>query len=201
MVGPTPAIVDLDAPVASGRRPPLGSSSDAQLLAALRGGDEDARIVTELIARHASGVRARCFRYFGSGHADAEDAVQDTLLAFARSAGRLDPGTNLAAWLGRVATNKCHDIHRRRARSGDSTSVEELTDRGVVDTPEVTIDLRRAWSSLDALDPVGAALLLAVSVEGRTYAEAAAYHGMPVGSAKSRVHRVRARLHASLAAA
>ena len=53
----------------------------------------------------------------GNAH-DAEDLTQETFL---RAWSRLDsfrPGTNLRAWLLRIAANAALDVHRRRGRVG-----------------------------------------------------------------------------------
>ena len=48
--------------------------------------------------------------------ADAEDAVQDTLLRGWRSLDRFEGRSSLKSWLYRIATNVCHDALRRRQR-------------------------------------------------------------------------------------
>jgi DNA-directed RNA polymerase specialized sigma24 family protein len=50
------------------------------------------------------------------GPADAEDALQETLIAALRAYPRLREGSNVRAWLFTIARNKALDEHRARAR-------------------------------------------------------------------------------------
>jgi RNA polymerase sigma factor (sigma-70 family) len=50
------------------------------------------------------------------GPDDADDALQETLLAALRAYPRLRPGSNVRAWLFTIARNKALDQHRSRSR-------------------------------------------------------------------------------------
>ena len=50
------------------------------------------------------------------GPADAEDCLQETLIAALRAYPRLRDGSNVRAWLFTIARNKALDEHRARAR-------------------------------------------------------------------------------------
>ena len=50
------------------------------------------------------------------GRDEAEDCLQETLLAALRAYPRLRPGSNVRAWLLTIARNKALDSHRARAR-------------------------------------------------------------------------------------
>ena len=50
------------------------------------------------------------------GPQDAEDALQETLIAALRAYPRLRPGSNVRAWLLTIARNKAMDSHRARKR-------------------------------------------------------------------------------------
>ena len=84
---------------------------ERELLAAARGGDEDAyrRLVEP---RHAE-LHAHCYRMLGSVH-DAEDALQDALLRAWRGLPRFEGRSSLRSWLYRIATNTCLDAVARR---------------------------------------------------------------------------------------
>src|SRR3712207_4219568 len=50
------------------------------------------------------------------GRQEADDCLQDTLLAALRAYPRLRPGSNVRAWLLTIARNKALDSHRARQR-------------------------------------------------------------------------------------
>jgi RNA polymerase sigma-70 factor (ECF subfamily) len=72
------------------------------LLEAARGGDEDA--FGRLVAPYRSALHAHCYRMLGSV-ADAEDALQETLLRAWRGLAGFEGRSSLSSWLYRIATN------------------------------------------------------------------------------------------------
>src|SRR5690348_4257532 len=77
---------------------------------------------------HRRELTGYCYRMLGCG-ADAEDAVQETLLRAWRAADSFEGRSSLRSWLFRIATNICTDMHRaRRVRPmemGPSSPPEE----------------------------------------------------------------------------
>jgi RNA polymerase sigma factor (sigma-70 family) len=62
--------------------------------------------------RHA--LLRHCTRLVGAD--EAQDVVQDTYLKAARHASSMRNPSAMRAWLFRVASNRCVDLHRRRSR-------------------------------------------------------------------------------------
>jgi RNA polymerase sigma-70 factor (TIGR02960 family) len=82
------------------------------VVAAARAGDATA--FAELVERHRRELHVHCYRMLGSFD-EAEDLVQETLLRAWHRRATFD-GSQLRAWLYRIATNACLDALKSRAR-------------------------------------------------------------------------------------
>jgi RNA polymerase sigma-70 factor (ECF subfamily) len=93
---------------------PVGPTlEERELLAAARGGDEDA--FARLVAPYRGELHAHCYRMLGSVH-DAEDALQDALLRAWRGLPRFEGRSATRSWLYKIATNTSLDLIARRPK-------------------------------------------------------------------------------------
>ena len=97
----------------------------ADLISKARAGDGDA--FRELTEPHRRELQVHCYRMLGSFQ-DAEDALQDTLLAAWQGLGGFEGRASIRTWLYRIATNRCLNAlraaSRRPAREWDVPGVE-----------------------------------------------------------------------------
>ncbi len=92
-------------------------------LARARAGDEDA--FRELTDPYRHELQLHCYRIVGSTQ-EAEDLVQETLLAAWRGLEQFSERASIRTWLYRIATNRCIDALRASARRPQS--LEPMTE-------------------------------------------------------------------------
>jgi len=83
------------------------------LLARAQAGDGDA--FGQLVGPYRRELQVFCYRFLGSA-ADAEDALQDTLLSAWQGLARFEGRASVRTWLYRVATSRCLDVLRSARR-------------------------------------------------------------------------------------
>jgi RNA polymerase sigma-70 factor, ECF subfamily len=89
-----------------------------ELIARARTGDHEA--FRELVLPYERELQVHCYRILGSAH-DAEDALQDTLLAAWRGLAAFEGRAAIRTWLYTVATNRCLNALRSRKRRAPAT--------------------------------------------------------------------------------
>src|SRR5690349_25026907 len=107
------------------RCPGKAAAVEADLISRARAGDGDA--FQALTEPHRRELQVHCYRMLGSLQ-DAEDALQDTLLAAWQGLRGFEGRASIRTWLYRIATNRCLDAlraaHRRPAKDWDIPGVE-----------------------------------------------------------------------------
>jgi RNA polymerase sigma-70 factor (ECF subfamily) len=95
------------------RNPPTQLPKDRRGLARARAGDEAA--FRELTDPYRRELHVHCYRILGSFQ-DAEDVMQETMLAAWRGLQSFEERASLRAWLYRIATNRCLNALRDGGR-------------------------------------------------------------------------------------
>jgi RNA polymerase sigma-70 factor (ECF subfamily) len=113
----------------------LGEASGDADLARARAGDEEA--FRELADPYRRELQVHCYRILGSVQ-DAEDVVQESLLAAWRGLDAFEGRASVRAWLYRIATNRCLNALRDRRRRP-----QELA--AMVEPPEPTRRAEPVW--------------------------------------------------------
>jgi RNA polymerase sigma-70 factor (ECF subfamily) len=85
----------------------------ADLISKAQAGDGDA--FRELTEPHRRELQVHCYRMLGSFQ-DAEDTLQDTLLAAWQGLGDFQGRASIRTWLYRIATNRCLNALRAASR-------------------------------------------------------------------------------------
>jgi RNA polymerase sigma-70 factor (ECF subfamily) len=173
-------------------------------VAAAQAGDRDA--LEALLRRHHDRLWALCRRLTGNT-ADAEDALQDALIAIARGVRRYDGRAAFTTWSYRVATNACLDELRRRRRRPVPEMPETLGGGAISDGPSGS---RRAPPAPPAVEAIADRLDIEAAVArlpqdfraavvlrdlcDLDYAEIGHVLGIPAGTVRSRIARGRRQL-------
>ncbi len=184
---------------------PVAQLGDDALVAAAREGDRSA--LAELVLRHQDGVFRFALRMCRDRE-DAEDIVQDTMLAATRSMGGFRGDAAVSTWLFAVARSYCSK--KRRLRKGEprrSASLDESNEvASLVDSsrlPDEQLARGEFDHAIDAaiasLEPAHREVLLLRDVEGLAASEVAAIVGVGVPAVKSRLHRARLAVRERLA--
>jgi RNA polymerase sigma-70 factor, ECF subfamily len=154
----------------------------------------------------------RVARRLTSSREEAEDLVQETYARAFRSWRSYTPGTNLRAWLLRIATNLNIDRGRRKQRAPDEQPLEEgdyfLYNKLESASRDGNVDEERVVERLSQDDIVGALsavphdfrdVVVLVDIGDFTYQDAAQILDIPIGTVMSRLHRGRRILKQQLA--
>jgi RNA polymerase sigma-70 factor (ECF subfamily) len=119
----------------------------------------------------------------------ARDAVQDTLVGAWRNLPGLRDPDRFDAWLHRLLVRSCVDRLRSRRSRPIEVELSPLDAPTTGDIASAIIDRELVDRALRLLDPTWRAVVVLHYFLGMPLPEAAALLGIPLGTAKSRLHR------------
>lgn len=164
-----------------------------------RAQDGDLDALTLLIAGRIGPMTRTAMAILGH-EADARDAVAEALAATWRELPRLREPAAFEAWSTRILVHACRRILRARGRSRvREIAIDDAVEPSVAGPADAVgrrVALERAFDRLDVDDR---ALLVLHHLDGRSLLELSAVLGIPVGTAKSRLHTARRNLERALA--
>jgi RNA polymerase sigma-70 factor (ECF subfamily) len=173
------------------------ASTDEELLQRSAAGDRHAFEL--LVERHGDALFRFASRVCRTGR-DAEDALQDGLLAAWRGAATFRGDSAVRTWLFHVVVHACRRHHRRRA--GEPPHMESAEAAASAPSreplPDGTVAARQLGAALDealaAMAPEAREVLVLRDVEGIEGREVADALNLTVPAMKSRLHRARLEL-------
>jgi len=130
----------------------------------------------------------------------ADDLVQDCLERVIGRWSQRRQGEEPRQWAFAILHNLAIDSMRRRARRGVHLAIDDVgeNEMAVPGRQEDGLRHEELVRALEALPPDQRSVILLVSVEDMTYAEAAKTLGIPLGTVMSRLSRGRERLQKAL---
>lgn len=178
---------------------------EKKLMEEARSGKPEA--VDALLSRYAKSIYRFGLRMCGT-EADAQDVLQETLLAAFKGLEDFRGDAQLSTWLYQVARSFC--IKKRRRRAGEPASMDSTEDAKVRAMPSLapapeqkaqSAQLGEALATaMAALSPEYREVIVLRDVEGLSAEEAARVVGIEVGALKSRLHRARMEMRGHLSA-
>ena len=119
----------------------------------------------------------------------ARDAVQDALVRAWRDLPGLRDPEKFDAWLYRLTVHACLDIARRRRRRVHEVELTPITAPFEADATGRIADRELLDDALRRLDPEWRAVVVLHYYLGMPLPDVASELGIPLGTAKSRLHR------------
>jgi RNA polymerase sigma-70 factor, ECF subfamily len=176
-------------------RPQEAPVTDEQLVRAAADGDRDA--FAQLAAPRLDRLFATATLILRD-RGRAEDALQDALVRAWRDLRSLRDPRRVDAWLRRLLVNACRDESRRQRRHESNVRLLPDHDRPIADETNRLADTDALEQGLQRLSVDHRAVIVHHYFLELSLPEIADALGIPVGTAKSRLHHARLALRASL---
>jgi RNA polymerase sigma factor (sigma-70 family) len=152
-------------------------------------GDADAyrRFLMSITPHVRAVARSRC-RRLGAPEGEAEDVVQEVLLAIHLKRGTWDPAKPIGPWVSAITRNKLVDALRRRGRHV-SVPIEDVMDSLSAEDNAPALMQQEMDALLARLKTQQREIVLSISVNGKSIRETAERLKMTEGSVRVTLHR------------
>ncbi|MDB5303787.1 MAG: polymerase, sigma-24 subunit, RpoE [Phycisphaerales bacterium] len=173
-------------------------TADPELVERIKNGDKAA--FSELAGRYADPLFGLAYSLVGSA-ADAEDIVQEAMLAALRKIGSFEGRSSVLTWLRSIVVFQASKTRRsRRVRTAiplhdheDLASANDSRLRSGSGT--AAVDSRvDAMAMLETLSPEHRAIVVLRELQQMSYEEISKTMGIPLGTVESRLYRARQEL-------
>jgi len=161
----------------------------ALMLASLDGDAASHRVLLERLSRRLRAYYKGKLAGIGRGVAEAEDLVQEAVLAIHIKRHTYDPAEPLTPWVHAIARYKLIDFLRRNRASFAGVPIDEADEIMAHDDnvdAESTYDVRRL---MERLPKNMRCAIVAVKLDGQSIAEAAERCGISESGVKVNIHR------------
>jgi RNA polymerase sigma-70 factor (ECF subfamily) len=174
----------------------MTSDVQLQLFHAARGGDSSS--LGTLLEWHRPRLRAAALRYFGMT-AEAEDAVEDTILTALLKFQQVRDAEAFPGWLHATLRNTCL-MRKRTTRREESFPMSDVAHEDELDAEiERTVERDRVWNALNCLsEPLRATVMLRYYSRHSSYESIAETLAVPVGTVRSRLSQAKTALAKAL---
>ena len=161
----------------------------AVLMRAAMAGDEVAyRAFLTAITPSIRATARRNLARFSLGASEAEDVVQDTLLAVHLKRQTWDQDRPIGPWISAIARNKFIDLMRRRGRNAQ-VPIDDVIETLAAEDNETALDNYDVQRMLDNLNEKQRAVVRSLAIDGASVRQTAERLNMTEGAIRVTLHR------------
>jgi RNA polymerase sigma factor (sigma-70 family) len=160
----------------------------------IQNGQGKSHLFAEMLVRNYYDYIYRLAAYILGAPTEADDICQETFIDALLYIDRYSPGTNLKAWLAKIAVHKCQQMLRKwKIRDALSAVIRtRQVDTSKSPTPlESTVEKEgseQIWAAINALDDKHRILVILYYVNELKVREIADILEIPEGTVSSRLH-------------
>ena len=161
----------------------------AVLMRAAMAGDEVAyRAFLTAITPSIRATARRNLARFSLGASEAEDVVQDTLLAVHLKRQTWDQDRPIGPWISAIARNKFIDLMPRRGRNAQ-VPIDDVIETLAAEDNEAALDNYDVQRMLDNLNEKQRAVVRSLAIDGASVRQTAERLNMTEGAIRVTLHR------------